>query len=477
MKRLRKVIAALFVFIAALLGLHLVIELATTITPPPVETSKLAVAADGPIARAGRGYTVVRAGVRETYVEGAPEEMGAEHVSLVRDRMVAGEEEVWGLFETFVPVSPLRTLVMDISRVRYRHVDRGMPEARRREIAAEARAFDPDPFASRLPTYHRLVFLHAMYDIALSFERSPLLGCTSFAVAPPIAKDGHVIAARAFDFEAAELFDRDKEVLFVRGDGTIPFASVGWPGLIGVVSGVNLEGVMVVVHGGRAREPRAEGIPVVFSLREVLERAHTTEEAISILSAQEVMVSHIVFVADAGGRFAVVERAPGAPAFVRHNFADPARVGVTNHFEGPLAADERNQAVRASTTSVARRERIDELLASATPNSVDARAAVGMLRDHACAGGRACALGDRRSIDALIATHGIVADLTDKTIWVSRGPHLSGAFVRFDLGRIFAPGHDPKTDPAPETIEEDPILYDGRYDEARAHALRRTENK
>jgi hypothetical protein len=93
-----------------------------------------------------------------------------------------------------------------------------------------------------------------------------------------------------------------------------------------------------------------------------------------------------------------------------------------------------------------------------------------MLRDHECAGGVACSLGDRRAIDALIATHGIVADTTDRTLWVSAGPHLSGAFVRFDLKAIFAADHDPTRDPAPLVIPEDTILHDGRYAAGRANA-------
>ena len=96
--------------------------------------------------------------------------------------------------------------------------------------------------------------------------------------------------------------------------------------------------------------------------------------------------------------------------------------------------------------------------------------AVAMLRDHDCAKGISCKLGDRREIDALIATHGIVADTTDRVLWVSAGPHLSGAFVRFDLKAIFAPGHDPANDPPPEVIAADPILDDGRYAAGRARA-------
>jgi hypothetical protein len=309
-----------------------------------------------------------------------------------------------------------------------------------------------------------MVFLHSLYDIALSFEHSPLIGCSTFMLGPGATVNSHTLLARAFDFEAGDVFDHSKAVFFVREPGAIPFASVAWPGFVGVMSGMNARGVAVVVHGGRAREPRTVGEPVAFMLREVLERATDTREAVAILKTQSVMVSHIVIVADATGHFAVVERAPGVEAFVRDTFADPDRVGVTNHFEGPLANDPKNVAVRTGTTSIARRQRLDELLAGVGPHEGDARRAVDMLRDHRCAGGTSCEIGDRRTIDALIATHGIVADTTDRVLWVSAGPHLSGHFTRFDLRTIFADGHAPETDVTTELIPDDPILHDGRYE-------------
>src|SRR6185295_1908219 len=107
---------------------------------------------------------------------------------------------------------PARTLMFDIGRVQYRNVTSNFPEPRLRELAAEAAAFDPDPYASKVPTFQRLAMLHALYDISLGFEHSPLLGCTSFA----LAGDGHTIFARAFDFEAADIFDEDKTVFIVR---------------------------------------------------------------------------------------------------------------------------------------------------------------------------------------------------------------------------------------------------------------------
>src|SRR5699024_4432068 len=139
-------------------------------------------------------------------------------------------------FEKYVPIAPARWLIMDLSRFQFRHVDEGMPDARRREIAAQADAFSPDPFTGLLPTYHRFVFLQSLYDIALSFEHSPLIGCTSFALTDGAAADGHVILARNFDFEAGPIFDEGKALFLIREAGKIPYASVSWPGLVGVVS-------------------------------------------------------------------------------------------------------------------------------------------------------------------------------------------------------------------------------------------------
>lgn len=471
--RHRKKLIALAALAALPVLAHFGVGCATRLDRPAVTLTHADVdrSADG-ARRTAKAWTAKR-GVRLAYLSGTPEEIGEAHGRLLYDRMVETEQTVWDGFGELVPFAPFRTLLFDVGRVRYRNVVHDFPAPRVRELAAEAAAFDPDPFASKLPTYQRFVTLHALYDIALGFEHSPLLGCTAFGLGSEATADGHALFARAFDFEAADVFDTDKVVFIVREPGKIPFASVAWPGFVGVVTGMNAEGVAVAVHGGRAREPRTTGMPVAFSLRETLERAHDTNEAIALLSAQPVMVSHIVFVGDASGRFAVVERAPDTAAHVRTTFASPGVAAVTNHFEGPLAGDPRDERVRQTTTTLARRARIDELLAKVPPKSASVSTAVELLRDHACTG-TTCAIGDRRTIDALIATHGIVADLTAKTLWVSEGPHLSGKFVKVDpsllVQRDDAPVPPVPREDALEELPADPVLGDGRYDEGRARA-------
>ena len=456
------------------LTVHVGIGLSTRIQPPPIPEvgGEPSVAAEDPDLRVlGAGYARHRGKVLEVRLAGSPEEMGHQHGRLLYREMVANEGALLGQFNHYVPIAPVRWLMMDVSRLQFRNVDQGMPAERLREVAAQARAFQPDPYDDLLPTFHRFIFLQSLYDIALSFERSPLLGCTSFALAGDAAEGGHVLVARNFDFEAGPIFDEGKAVFLIREEGRIPYASVAWPGLVGVVTGMNAEGVSVVVHGGRAREAQNEGEPVVHTTRDLLARARTTAEAITLLEGKRPMVSHMLMIADARGDVAIVERAPGERPFVRRG-AGRARSGdgprtkipLTNHFEGPLSDDPANRQIEAVTSTRSRRLRLDEILEN-LPKGTTVQDAVGVLRDRKGFGGAPFKLGNRRSIDALIATHGVVMDATARVMWVSEGPHLAGRFLRFDIGRLLGGDFDPRADRGdPAAIDADEILSNGQYE-------------
>lgn len=172
------------------------------------------------------------------------------------------------------------------------------------------------------------------------------------------------------------------------------------------------------------------------------------------------MVSHMAMLVDASGDAAVVERAPGAPMFVRR---ERGKVPLTNHFEGPLALDPANLRIEKTTSTWSRRRRLDELLAN-LPRGASVERVVEILRDKRAPGSVEVPLGSRRTIDALIATHSVVMDATARSLWVSEGPHLVGRYIRFDLAKLLDPSYEPQRDEAIEAVAEDPIRADGRYD-------------
>jgi hypothetical protein len=469
-RRWQKPLLALATLTALLGGVHLWINQRARLSPPSItlpsgEPSR----PTSSLRRFADSYALSRGKILEVGLRGTPEQIGYEHARLLYPEMVQNEGILLGRFQEQVHSPVLRNVLLDLAELRYAHVDRGMSLSRRQEIAAGARGFSPDPYQHVFPTYQRFVYLNALYDMALSFEHSPLIGCTTFTFGAGALEGGGGILARAFDFEVDEVFDDHKAVFLVQEAGQIPFASVAWPGLVGVVSGMNAAGLAVVVHGARGGTPQAEGEPVVHALRRVLGAARSTEEALSALALHSAMVSHIVILTDQSGRGAVVERVPGKPNFVR--FLAPKAV-TTNHFEGPNAQDPKNLSVRHNTSTLPRRERGDELLArlpAQLPVPEAVQSAVALLRDREGEGGKQLALGDRSAINALIATHGVVMDTKRLVLWVSESPHLLGRFVAFDLNRAFAPDYDPERAEQLHSIPEDPLLTSGDYERYKAN--------
>lgn len=457
--RLTRGLLGLAVFCALLGAGHYAVRALCRIEAPPVAPSRVEPARPSPGLRTlGRSFVLERDGLYEAHLSGTPEQIGWAHARLFYPEMVENEGVLLSNFAKAVPSSPLRAVLLDLAQIRYRHVADRMSPERRTEIAAAALGFQPDPYRDLFPTFQRFAYLNALYDIALSFEHSPLIGCTTFVFSGGASAAPGALLARNFDFEVDPIFDRKKAIFFVRETGKIPFASVAWPGLVGVVSGMNAEGVAVVVHGGRAGEPRAEGEPVVHALRAVLSNAHTTDEALAVLAARPPLVSHIVVMADASGHTVKVERAPGQ---ADHAVPLAEADAVTNHFSGPARDDPKNLSVLMHTSTRARKTRADELVAEVT-RPVTAEAAVSLLRDRRGSGGRALALGDRDAIDALIATHGVVMSTAERRLWVSVAPHLLGRFVAFDIGRMLTEEYRPEPALELQSVPADPLLRNWR---------------
>ena len=376
-------LATLALLVVAPLTAHWVVGCRAKLVPPAAEQPPGQLEPHGPdLMTFGASYALRRGKLLEVRLVGTATQIGYAHARLLREGMMEVEGALYGRFQELISWSLARTLLLDVAQHRYRTIDRSISDARKRELAALALGYPPDPYADLFEAYQRLVYLHALYDISLAFEHSPLLGCTSFVLSGDAAAGDGALLARAFDFDVHDVFDERKTIFLVQETGTIPFASVAWPGLTGVVSGMNAKGLAVVVHGARAGEPRRAGEPVGFALRRILATCHNAEEAVAALVAREAMISHIVIITDQQGRSAAVERLPGTSVHTR--WLGP-RAAVTNHFEGPAATDPRNRRVLRETSTLARRQRANELLRQLdSPASIDD--AVALLRDRRGAG-------------------------------------------------------------------------------------------
>jgi isopenicillin-N N-acyltransferase-like protein len=460
---LRWVKVLAFLLITPVLA-HLAILAGTHVPQPDVSVpdQQLKQAGDDSTRREiGSSYARKRGAINEVRLMGDMATIGHAHTSLLYEDMVAIEQHMHEQFAHFVPWAPARLLLVDMARLRFRDLEDTLSPGHRDEIAGQALAFSPDPFSSLMSKYQRFVFLHSLYDIMLSFERSPLIGCSSFVLSGERTADGHTLVGRNFDFEGPQILDDRKAVFLMLEQGRVPYASVSWPGFVGSTTGMNIEGVAIVIHGARAGEARAHGEPAAQTVRDLLGGAHSTREALAMLSGRDPMVPHMLLIADGTGEAAVVERVPGRQPHVRRRSAPT--MPITNHFEGPSAEDSKNLSVMESTSTMPRRSRLDDILQN-LPAGTNVQRAVDILRDKKGADGNELPLGHRSAIDALIATHSVVMDTTARTVWVSEGPHATGRYVRFDLMELLAPGYRPNGPARVEALPADDIVDDGRYD-------------
>jgi len=299
-------------------------------------------------------------------------------------------------------------------------------------------------------------------------------GCTAFGAWGNATENKHLITGRNFDWEAAEVFSTNRVVEMFEPDGGIPFISLSWAGMAGVVSGMNRAGISVTINGAPSKLPKDIATPVAIVAREILQNAHNLDESLKILRDAKVFVSTIWLIGSrADGKFVVVEKTPTATN-VREAGGDT--IVCPNHFEtAGLKEDARNTNYMAEATSVSREERMLELLKQ-NDGAINATNAAAMLRDRDLPGGVFAGDGHRGSLDAFIATHAVVMDLTAGIFWAASPPNQLGKFVAFDVNYF---SHEL---PA-MTIPADPLIAGGEYEHARqaqqflADGLRALQNK
>jgi tetratricopeptide (TPR) repeat protein len=419
----------------------------TDLSPADVRAPEAAPEVD----RSGRRVTYGRSSLtRERqlwllHLEGSPEEIGDAHGKL-GSRLFANLDEhasdrlgqrygawleSWGA-----------TMVM---RWDFRDADDALPDAARRELAALAQAM-PEAAGGRLGSYHRL-FLHQNF-VELSRRLDDVVLEGSMFASSPRAKGGgggggergNLIVGRNFFVDLGPEVEPDRLVTFCYPDGKYPFVSVGWAGLLGVVTGVNARGIVVVLNPTRTDDPLETGAPLPLVLRQVLEEADTLEQALEILQAADLRTSGAVLVGDGRQRkSAIVELAPRDKDERKPRGDDAPTIWATNHLlREPFERDAQNDRIRRYTSSGYRYERLGELLAAPAPvdpSGLDpgAARAVAILRDRRGVGGEELGLGNRNAIDNLHLTHSVVVDATAMVMWVAEGPSALGRFRAIDL--------------------------------------------
>ncbi|WP_394336010.1 C45 family autoproteolytic acyltransferase/hydolase [Aurantibacter aestuarii] len=373
-------------------------------------------------------------GLYELYVEGNAYQRGLDIGVLTKDLMYTQEKVFFDKIKTLVPSEGKQKFLQKFLHWYNRKIYKHIPNEFKAEIYGVSRYASED-FNGIATPYLRSLYLHGAHDIGHALQDLALVGCTSFAVWDDKTEDGNLLIGRNFDFYAGDDFAKNKMIAFVKPDQGYAFMSVTWGGMIGVVSGMNVEGLTVTINAGKSKIPLVAKTPISILTREILQYASTIEEAIEIAKKREVFVSESILVGSSKSNNAVlIEVSP--KNFGVYKVENSSELVCSNHFQSDAyAKDNRNLKTIKESHTAYRYERAEQLLEN--HDKINPEKAVEILRDTKGLNDKHIGFGNEKALNQLLAHHGIVFQPKDLKVWVSSNPYQLGAFVAYDLHTVF----------------------------------------
>ena len=374
-----------------------------------------------------------RHGLWEAHIKGDALERGLAYGSLCRDLLEQQEDAFYNRIHEIIPSKRWVTFLHKVIILFNRNMARHIPAEYRNEIYAISHSAS-DKYNKYSTKYVRQLNYHAAHDIGHAMQKYMLVGCTSFAAWGKSSASGELIVARNFDFYVGEEFAKNKMVLFVEPTGGYRFVSLSWPGMIGVVSGMNEHGLTITLNAIEGAIPLTSAMPISLLARHILQHATTIDEAYAIAKQFKSFVSEAMLVASSkDGCAAIIEKTPKRVGIYR---TEQSHILCANHAQSAeLRHEKHNIKNMATTDSLYRFERLEELVTRHTP--IDVARAVDILRDTRGKGDSDVGLGNEKVINQLIAFHSVVFEPTKLLLWVSTSPWQFGEYVCYDLGKVF----------------------------------------
>jgi len=373
-------------------------------------------------------------GLWELYVEGDPLEIGTTTGALSDSLLKKQENIFFSKIEDIVPSKFQQQLLRQFLKWYNRKLYTNVPEEYQTEIYGVSQ-YTSNNFDNIAPQYQRNLYLHAAHDIGHALQDLALVGCSSFAAWGEKSEDGNLILGRNFDFYVNDAFAENKIIAFIKPKEGYPFMTVTWPGMIGAVSGMNKEGLTVTINASKSKIPMSAKTPISILTREILQHAQNIEEAIAIAKKRKVFVSESIMVGSAHDNKAIlIEVSPEKTGV--YDVPNSNQLLCSNHFQSEaLKNNTRNLTQITNSHSQYRFDRMQELF---TENpKINPKVASEILRNKEGLQNIPLGFGNEKSLNQLLAHHGIIFKPKEKLVWVSANPSQMGEFVCYNLDSVF----------------------------------------
>jgi predicted choloylglycine hydrolase len=467
-KLIRRIFFALALIVILIIVLIIVFRAMVKINPPPVPVINSEILTREKVDT--NTYIIgdnwarkSKAGLWEMYLSGSPYEIGVKNGRLNKELISYQEKAFIDRIKELIPSqSYLRFLRYAIAWFN-KDLDKYIPLENQQEIYGVSQSADSS-FNFIGDNYERILNYHAAHDVGHAMQNLNLVACTSFGVWDEYSSDSTLLIGRNFDFYAGDEFAENKIVAFYHPETGFDFAMITWGGMIGVVSGMNMEGLTITLNAAKSDIPFGARTPVSIVARKILQYASNIEEAYKIASGMKTFVCETFLIgSDHDGYAGLIEKTPDTTVLYE---SKGHYIIATNHLQHPTFENHKlNIENMENETSVYRFRRVDELIKDQQIFSY--KQVASLLRDQNGLSGIAIGLGNEKAINQLIAHHSVIFKPGKRLMWVSTSPFQLGSYVCYDLNKIFgnAGNIDIKNEIVTDslTIAPDSFLYSSQY--------------
>ncbi|MDO5665324.1 MAG: C45 family peptidase, partial [Bacteroidia bacterium] len=372
-------------------------------------------------------------GLWELYVKGQPFERGVAIGKVSEDLLYYQEKVFVDEIKKIIPSEKYLKFLRYFLVIFNRNLGEYIPQENREEIYGISLSCTHEFDAIGTP-YERQLNYHAAHDIGHMMQSYMLVGCSSFGTWGDESSDSTLIIGRNFDFYVGDDFAKNKVIAFYNPNNGYKFASIGWIGMTGVLSGMNETGLTVTINASQASIPTGAATPISILARIILQYASTIDEAYKIAQEHKTFVAESLLIGSAKeGKAAIIEKSPDEIGIY---YSQQNRIVCTNHYQSDTFRNNSKNLENIRTTdSDYRFQRMNELLNNA--GKINPQNAAEILRDTLGAGNKPIGLTNEKSINQFIAHHSVIFKPKELKMWVSTAPWQLGEYIAYDLQDIF----------------------------------------
>ncbi|MFA8451729.1 MAG: C45 family autoproteolytic acyltransferase/hydrolase [Bacteroidales bacterium] len=368
-------------------------------------------------------------GLYEIYVHGNPLQRGAK-IGALSKTLIQNQEEVFvSEIEKILPSKTFMHTMKYFVGLFNRNLGEDIPEEYKEEIYGISNYASSDYNYIGTP-YQRIMNYHSAHDIGHAVQLLGLVGCTSVGVCKEKSKDSTLYLARNFDFYFGEDFAKDKIVMFIDPTNGYKHSIITWGGMIGCVSGMNDQGLAIVLNAAPSPPPTHSGTPVSILAREILQYASTIDEALAIAKKYKTFVSEQFIIASAKDqKVCSIDKLEDKTALY-----DSGKyiTSYTNHFHSD------NIYTADSAISFASRYRYKKCQDLIKQDSLlGKKELIALLRNDKDLSGQPIGYGNEMTINQYVSHHSILFAPEKNIFWISTGPYQEGKFVAYNLDSVF----------------------------------------